>query len=63
MSYGLYKDMESFLLRHVKLEMNVSKTVGFIFYLTKTFRNQLSTESILMAMGIILRTFHKESKD
>ena len=52
MSYGLYKDMESFLLRHVKLEMNVSKTVGFIFYLTKTFRNQLSTESILMAMGL-----------
>ena len=52
MSYGLFKDMESFLLRHVKLEMNVSKTVGFIFYLTKTFRNQLSTESILMAMGL-----------
>ena len=52
MSYGLYKDMESFLLRHVKLEMHVSKTVGFVFYLTKMFRNQLSTESILMAMGL-----------
>ena len=54
--------MESFLLRHVKLEMHVSKTVGFIFYLIKILRNKLSTDSILVAMGLYWGRFTRNLK-